>query len=193
MDWYAIIKDFAGPVATVIASVTAATITYRFGKAQQRIADAQATTAVAQKDIAYDKLKWDLFDKRYEIYTTAGDLIDHINGSPFDRQPGGAKIIAMMRKLDEARFFFPRTEAAVFATIARLVEDHEGALSRRNLFQDNEAVRIQAGGRAAEASQALSELRLRLPVLMEKELGFAQVTSSSNTQTLVGPPPPTDN
>jgi hypothetical protein len=33
-EWYglyAIVKDFAGPVATIIASATAAIITYRFG------------------------------------------------------------------------------------------------------------------------------------------------------------------
>lgn len=178
MDWYAIAKDFAGPVATIIASATAATITYKFGKAQQRIAGEQATTAAAQKDIAYDKLKWDLFGKRYEIYSTAGELIDHINGATFDRPSGGSKIIAMMRKLDEARFFFPRPEAAVFATVGRWVEVHEIALSRRNLNQDNDDVRIQAGEQAAAASNALSQLRVELPALMEEELGFAQVTSS---------------
>ena len=169
-------------MATIIASVTAATITYKFGKAQQRIAGEQARTAAAQKDIAYDKLKWDLFGKRYEIYSTAGELIDHINSTTFDRPPGGPKIIAMMRKLDEARFFFPRPEAVVFATVAKWVEAHEVALSMRNLNQDNEVIRIQAGEQAAAASKALSDLRVELPALMEKELGFAQVTSAARPQ-----------
>jgi hypothetical protein len=177
-------RTFAGPVATILAAGTATWITYRLGRNQVRIAAAQAATAEAQKeiaksqrDIAYDKLKWDLFEKRYEIYSVAGELIDHINSTTFDRQPGGLKIVGMIRKLEEARFFFPVEQASIFAAISKVVEQHEIAISNRNLNQDNEQIRIAAGERAAAASDALAKFRVRLPQLMENELGFAQLTS----------------
>ena len=78
MSWLEFFEKFAGPIATVIASLTAAGVTIGFGIVQTRIAGTQAKTAEAQKDIAranldiaYDKLKHDLFQKRYEIYTAA--------------------------------------------------------------------------------------------------------------------------
>jgi hypothetical protein len=78
MSWFEFFEKFAGPIATVIVSVTAAAVTIGFGIVQTRIARVQAQTAKAQKDIAqanvdiaYDKLKHDLFQKRYEICMAA--------------------------------------------------------------------------------------------------------------------------
>jgi hypothetical protein len=181
-----LIKALAGPVATMIAAATAVGVTIYFNKKQVAIAAAQAVTAATQKeiaksqrDIAYDRLKWDLFGKRYEIYSVAGELIDHINSTTFDRAPGGPKIISMLRKLDEARFFFPFEQAAIFAEIAQLVEQHEIAISSRSIAKDDDNARTRAGENAAKASDALGKLRVQLPALLEKELGFAQLTSRS--------------
>ena len=58
---YEILKDFAGPVVTLIAASVAGTITFVLARIQARIAK-------SQRDIALDKLKFDLFQKRYEIY-----------------------------------------------------------------------------------------------------------------------------
>jgi hypothetical protein len=88
-------------------------------------------------------------------------------------------MIEMMRKLDEARFFFPLKEAAVFANIGRLVEVHEVSLSERNRNQDNETIRIQAGEQAAFAWNSLKEMRVSLPQLLQNELGFSQVRGIS--------------
>jgi len=41
---YEIVKEFAGPVATIIASITAAFLTWRFAPWQARIAQQQADT-----------------------------------------------------------------------------------------------------------------------------------------------------
>ncbi len=90
MIWLDLLKAFAGPIATVIASITAAGVAIRFGVVQARIARNQATIAAAQKDIAeaqlkiaFDKLKHDLFDKRYEIYLAAKGVIETLfNQSP---------------------------------------------------------------------------------------------------------------
>ena len=76
-----VLKSFAGPIATIIATTVAETVAVRFGRAQ-------AATAKAQKDIAFDKLKLDLFEKRYSIYLSLKELIEYVTASgpdaPFD-------------------------------------------------------------------------------------------------------------
>jgi hypothetical protein len=166
IDWYGVAKDFAGPIATVIAAGTASFITFRFARIQARIAAAQKDIAQSQRNIAYDKLKGDLFTRRYEIYSTAGEVIDFILASTPDRPTGGPEMIAKLRKIDEARFFFPHEQAAIFGTIGKLIEVHEVSLSERRLNQDNEAARIAAGESAAAAWTTLKELRFRLPELL---------------------------
>jgi hypothetical protein len=90
MTWFDFFKTFAGPIATVVASATAGGVAIWFGVVQAGIARSQAATAAAQKDIAdaqlkiaFDKLKHDLFDKRYEIYLAAKEVIEAI----FNRSP----------------------------------------------------------------------------------------------------------
>ena len=54
-------KDFAGPVAAVIASFVAAIVTIHFARHQKRIAEEQT-------DIAKHKLRYDLYTRRFEIF-----------------------------------------------------------------------------------------------------------------------------
>jgi hypothetical protein len=54
---YDFLRDFAAPIATILASITAASIAFAFGLYQARIARRQAT-------IAGDKLALDLFERR---------------------------------------------------------------------------------------------------------------------------------
>jgi hypothetical protein len=65
MSWADFFKSYAGPMATIVASLAAG-----------YFARSQAATAAAQKEIAFDKLKHDLFDKRYEIYLAAVRVAD---------------------------------------------------------------------------------------------------------------------
>jgi hypothetical protein len=65
---YEIFKDFAGPVATFIASVTAAWVTCRFGAWQARIAQQQA-------DLAEERVKLDKFDRRFAVFDATRELI----------------------------------------------------------------------------------------------------------------------
>lgn len=73
---YSILKDFAGPVATIIASITAAYFVRR-----------QWLTAQQQADTALDQLRYSLFEKRYAIYVAARDAID----MPGDDDEKGAR------------------------------------------------------------------------------------------------------
>jgi hypothetical protein len=58
-----IFKDFAGPLATVIAAIAAVSVTAYFAWHQRKIASEQA-------HIARERLRYDLFDRRLEIFTS---------------------------------------------------------------------------------------------------------------------------
>jgi hypothetical protein len=68
-------KDFAGPIATIVAAAAALAVTAFFNRRQTAIASTQRDIAAAQRDIAADRLKVDLFEKRYEIYLAAKALL----------------------------------------------------------------------------------------------------------------------
>jgi hypothetical protein len=68
---------WGGPVATIIASFTAAGVAVTFGYFQYRLGVAQKEIARSQKDIAHERLKSDLFDRRYKIYAAMRDASLH--------------------------------------------------------------------------------------------------------------------
>src|SRR5262245_25224390 len=70
VEHYDLLKDFAMPVAAIFAAVVAAGIAAIFGLVQMRIAN-------SQRDLARDRLKFDLHQKRYEIYDAAKSLLEH--------------------------------------------------------------------------------------------------------------------
>jgi signal transduction histidine kinase len=100
---YQIFKDFAGPVATIIASITAAGITWRFASWQARLAQQQADTAKQQANTAFDQLRFNLFEKRFALYNTVRELIALVVNEP-DVQ--ASQMIPLQAKLNEAVFFF---------------------------------------------------------------------------------------
>jgi hypothetical protein len=73
---------FAGPIATIIASVAALFVTWRFGTMQADVARAQAKTAEeqvriaeTQKNIAAARLNFDLHEKPYAVFDAARRLL----------------------------------------------------------------------------------------------------------------------
>jgi hypothetical protein len=68
---YGFFKDFAGAIATTFAAIVAAGITYYFNRAQTRLAKTQA-------DVAIENLKLNLFERRYEIYSSAKQLVEYL-------------------------------------------------------------------------------------------------------------------
>ena len=102
---YEILKDFAGPVATIIASITAAIITWRFASWQARIAQQQADTAKQQANIAFDQLRYNLFEKRFAIYNTARELVALVVNKP---NLQGSDVVPLHAKLNEAELFFSK-------------------------------------------------------------------------------------
>ncbi len=172
---YQFTKDFAGPIATVIAAVAATGITYFLGHSQTKIASAQKQIAQSQRDIAYDRLKYDLFKERYGFYVTAKHLIEKISGNRFPLGIHDPELRAMRIKLDEARFFFLPRETGLFSRIETLAAEHEGARSVMEKT-NNETDRRKAGNMAAENLMELVRAYETLTPDMEPELGFTQFT-----------------
>lgn len=65
---YQFFKDFAGPTATIIAAIAAVSVTVYFAWHQKKIAKEQA-------DIAREKLRLDLFEKRFRVFDAARKLL----------------------------------------------------------------------------------------------------------------------
>ncbi|WOJ90619.1 hypothetical protein RZS28_04820 [Methylocapsa polymorpha] len=72
MILYQLFKDFAGPIAIIIASVVAAFVAWRLGRTQANISKSQLRTS-------REKLRLDLFEKRYAVYVAARNFIDILN------------------------------------------------------------------------------------------------------------------
>lgn len=180
-----IIKALAGPVAIVRASITAAIITYKFGTIQAGIAASQLANAELQKDIArsqrdiaYDKLKHDLFEKRYEVYTTARELIETISGNTF-KTIHDPKLRPMRLKLDEARFFFPPKVTALFSTIDTCVTEYLIGEVERDSAGDDQPARFLAAKKMTEMLKVIVGIYGQFPELMKAELGFSQLTTGA--------------
>jgi hypothetical protein len=60
---YEVLKELAGPAATIIAAFAALYVTAYFGRHQKRIAEERAR-------VAKEKLRYDLFDRRLEIFSS---------------------------------------------------------------------------------------------------------------------------
>jgi hypothetical protein len=76
----------------------------------------QANIAQSQRDIALDKLKFDLFEKRYAIYAATKELLEHMALVRDLEKSESTKIRSLYITLDEARFYFP-------SDICRLLSD----------------------------------------------------------------------
>jgi hypothetical protein len=100
MALYDVLRDFAGPVVTLLAAGAATSITFVINRSLVRIAQ-------SQRDIAFDRLKFDLHAKRYEVYEAAKTLLEHVALVSDVKQCDPAKVRALYIKLDEARFYFP--------------------------------------------------------------------------------------
>ena len=175
-----LVKALAGPAATVVAAFAAVCVTYIFNmrqlevsRQQARIAEAQKDIAKGQYEIAYDKLKHELFDKRYGIYTAARDLIDLVM-----RDPGAAysnpEVRTLRLHVDEARFFFGQRTREICEQIDKRVED---VLTFASVKDTNFEYYIKEGlpDKATEAKMALVRLYGNLAKSFEEDLSFEQM------------------
>lgn len=95
LEWmvknHEVVRDLATPIVTIIVGLVAVFVQIHFNRKQ---------TVVAE-----DKLKFDLFEKRYGIYLAAGEMIQFVTSSK--EVPGEEnKFLELYAKLEQAQFFF---------------------------------------------------------------------------------------
>jgi len=112
---------------------------------------------------------------RYEVYQAAKAAIERVINIA-DRPIGDQELLSLRLKMDEARFFFPLREVAIFNRIDDLITQHEVARAEWERFNDDDATRIRTGDTMGDAITKLSEIRRSLLDLLAPELGFAQLT-----------------
>lgn len=78
MDWYQFFKDFAAPIATVIASGAAAFVAYRLGQNQMMVAKAQANIAERNWQTENEKVVLQLMERRLAIYENIRKVIAEV-------------------------------------------------------------------------------------------------------------------
>jgi hypothetical protein len=163
-DWLTIenVRAF-GP--TAIASLVAAVF-----------AVAQWHVAKAQKDIAYDKLKLELFPKRYAVYVAAKDLIEYI------LQGGKEGNLDFIRKhyiaLDEARFFFEPEIQDLLENVHGECEGYFVTVAEKDMMnpEDDPKAWSEMAGKAVNHRAKLREMGEGLRKSFENALAFKQVT-----------------
>jgi hypothetical protein len=166
---YQALKDFAGPVAVVIASVTAASITWFIGRRQLRLVKQQADTAL-------DQLHYNLFEKQYAIYKCAGDLIKLIANEAGKDEFRAFEVTPYYVTLEEAPFFFPKDICDFLSVLqADCQRILEMQAERRSSGPDNPKWGLQGDQIVSETSK-LSNLYRAMPSRFREVLQFRQLT-----------------
>jgi hypothetical protein len=172
---YDLLKDFAGPVATTIAAITAIVVTQRFNKRQIEVSR-------AQRDIALDKLKFDLFELRYGIYLAAKDLIEYVSTHQKLNEVDSNHVRSLYVKLDEARFFFDKETIKFLQQMVATAERRFEFMRQRDLADiDNEDVWSKVVDGLTGCDISLRELYAEAPEVFETSLRFNQLTKSDAT------------
>jgi hypothetical protein len=173
---YAFLKDFGGPIATVIAALAAVIVTGIFSAKQTAIAR-------SQKDIALDKLKFDLFQQRYEIFTAADQLIDYVISrnalkrmSLDEKKDHFERVLRLRAKLREAGFFFGPEIRGYLDEVNQTCGDVlDGEPLERNAKPDDPKWQ-QGMKKYSEAVKKLGGMWNELPAKLENALRFDQLT-----------------
>jgi hypothetical protein len=171
-------KEFGSVIATIFAATVAASISVRLGRNQAAIAQSQA-------DIARDKLKFDLFEMRYSIYSSVKELIEYATaanpGAPID----SSRVRNLYVKLDEARFFFDEGVIAFINDVCAAAEAYFNLRSERAIANPDDTQKwTWLADQLAGCSKRLRDLYAAAPATFESSLRFDQVTLGS-TQSRV--------
>ena len=169
---YSVLRDFAGPLATLLAAIAAVVVTTRFNRWQLRIAE-------SQRDIAHDKLKFALFEQRYEIYEAAKALLEYLSFIHDLEKSDSTKIRNLYVKIDEARFYYPTDICKYLNDLHDRCELFFSHLAERDRININNREEWSRLAEVLSADQsALRAIYASLPVKFESSLAFKQLTTS---------------
>jgi len=167
---YEILKDFAGPFAAIVGAIVAGFISFFISRGQKRISQ-------SQRDIALDQLKFNLLQKRYEIYQATKELLEYIPFVTDIRKCDSNKIRALSVTMDESRFYFPPEICNFLRDIRARCETFLTRLGQRDQISPNDSQEWAAMAEAlAEDQKALRIIYANLPEVFEKSLAFGQLT-----------------
>jgi len=100
---YDIFKDFAAPIASIIAASAAAFVAYRLGKSQADSARLQAEIAKRNWQTANQRVVLDLFERRIALYEGIRHLVAKVMTTG---QPGNKEYSEYLEAIDRALFYF---------------------------------------------------------------------------------------
>lgn len=99
------LRPWAVPLATLMGALAAARITWHFGSVQAGIARQQAETASLAAATARNKLKLELFDRRFELYKVVRDYA-HESGYKGPEGILGSETSELLFHVMEIRWLF---------------------------------------------------------------------------------------
>lgn len=168
---YHALRDFAGPIATIIAAVVAAGVAWQFGRGQRQIAQQQAVTAQGQENTARQRLKLDLYEKRFNIYITVLDLyLADMKKELSDIKEAEFPFVKAFR---ESQFLFLGQDG-VYDTLNKIKDAH-GAISVHEEQKEKDKKNSFIADRASVARNELEKLLLTLEAQLDKYLDFRKI------------------
>jgi hypothetical protein len=162
----------ASPVATIIAAIAALAVTWRLGRGQLQIAKQQA-------DIAFDRLRFDLFEKRYAILTAIKDLLKYLVNLPRDENIDASMVVKYYVVLDEALFFFP-DDFCVFLQTVRDACQLYCETRDQNRGEPNSPQWMESAREIARQQTQLAQYHRDMPVYFAHVMKFEQLTRPSS-------------
>jgi len=173
---YDVLKDFASPVVTLIAAFTAGFITITFARTQAQIAQ-------SQRDIALDKLKFDLFKRRYATYQSCKTLLEYVPFITDIEKSDPSKLRSLYVSLDESRFYFtPDIYAHLVYIFPRCETFLQHIAQRDQVSTDDREKWSQLADTLARDQSELRQLYASLPERFETALAFRQLTTPQSTK-----------
>jgi hypothetical protein len=149
---YEILKDFAGPVATVIVAAFVGWITWSHNTTQ---------TALARYN-----LRINLFERKYAIYVAARETLSYLCSTRPDDIDWN-RVTAWSFKIREARFFFGKEVLEFLDHVQSMSENLSGKIEWQKEHPE------EADGMAdkiRKLQNLMSTELLRLPGIFEREL-----------------------
>ncbi len=166
---YQIFRDFAGPIATIMAAFAAVSVTWHFSRHQKKIAEEQAR-------IAGEKLRHDLYDRRFEIFSSIFDFYNAMiswEGTPEQKEARQR----FFRAYQESGFLFTK-ESGIEALLKKLNDDGAkviGFKENSDSYKSDPALMNQLFQQSMEIQLGFEKGLAKLRAAMHPYLDFSKV------------------
>jgi hypothetical protein len=149
-----VVRDLATPVVTIVVGFVAVFVQIHFNRKQSVVAE--------------DKLKFDLFERRYAIYSAASEMVRFVTSSK--EVPGEEnKYLELYIQLDQAHFFF---DDDVCNFIVEILTNARKLIDLLSAAEDTGEARTQL----RDTHLKLSRLYTAIPLRIGPALQYSQLT-----------------